>query len=111
MHGLSLAPLAVLFELDFALNKLFVFGAPIVDALALLAGEFYQTILGHSPNTLPHRARLCNLLLFGICMDYLYVGVRRSFGRDTCWHRVFVALVRARGGGATVIRTLICLAA
>lgn len=45
VHGLGVAPLAILFELDFALNQFFVFGAPIIDALALLAGEFYQTVL------------------------------------------------------------------
>ena len=42
-----LAPTAVLFEFDLALNKLLVLGAPIVDVLAIFAGEFEETILGH----------------------------------------------------------------
>lgn len=39
------APLTVLFELDFALNKLLVFGRPIVNALAFPAGQLYETVL------------------------------------------------------------------
>ena len=45
MHGLSPAPLAPLFELYFTLNKLLILAGPIVDALALGAGEFYESIL------------------------------------------------------------------
>ena len=39
------APLTILFELDFALNKLLVFGRPIVNALAFPAGQLYETVL------------------------------------------------------------------
>jgi hypothetical protein len=45
VHGLSLAPLAVLFELYFALNLLLVLAGPVVDALALLALQFDESIL------------------------------------------------------------------
>lgn len=48
MHGLSPAPLAPLFELDLALHQLLVLGGPIVDALAFIAGELYQTVLRHN---------------------------------------------------------------
>jgi hypothetical protein len=37
VHGLSAAPLAILFELDFARHQLFVLAGPIVDALAFAA--------------------------------------------------------------------------
>jgi hypothetical protein len=39
------APIAVLFELYLAGDQLFVFAGPIVDALALLALQFYESIL------------------------------------------------------------------
>jgi hypothetical protein len=39
VYLLRAAPVAVLFELDFALDELFVFARPIVSALALAAGE------------------------------------------------------------------------
>jgi hypothetical protein len=42
-----LAPLAVLLELNLTLNKLLVLGTPIVNALAVFAGEFDEAILGH----------------------------------------------------------------
>ena len=45
MERLLTVPLAPLFEFYFALNKLLVFGAPIVNALALSALEFYESIL------------------------------------------------------------------
>jgi len=45
--GLCLAPLAVLFELDLALDELLVLAGPIVDASAFTAREFYELILGH----------------------------------------------------------------
>ena len=45
VHGLHTVPLTVLFELDFALHKLLVFGAPVVNALALGALQFYESIL------------------------------------------------------------------
>lgn len=47
VHGGGPAPLAVLFELYFALDELFIFGAPVVNALALVALEFYESVLGH----------------------------------------------------------------
>jgi hypothetical protein len=45
VQGLQSAPVAELFELDFALDKLLVFVAPVVRALALLAGELYEAVL------------------------------------------------------------------
>jgi hypothetical protein len=48
VHLLGPAPLAILFELDFALNELLVFAGPVVSALALAAGELYQSFLGHA---------------------------------------------------------------
>jgi hypothetical protein len=45
---LCTAPLAILFELNLALHQLFILGGPIVDALALIAGELYQAILRHT---------------------------------------------------------------
>ncbi len=47
--GLLFTPLTVLFELNFASDKLLVLAAPVVDALAGTAGEFYEFILGHMP--------------------------------------------------------------
>jgi hypothetical protein len=44
---LGLTPFTILFELNFASDKLFVLAAPIVDALAGGTGEFYKFILGH----------------------------------------------------------------
>lgn len=48
MHGLRTAPFAVLFELNFALHQLLVLGRPIVNALAFVAGQFYESILRHA---------------------------------------------------------------
>ena len=47
VHSLRLAPLTILLELDLALNKFFVFGRPIVYALAFGAGQFYEAVLRH----------------------------------------------------------------
>ena len=52
MHGLLATPLAKLLELDFALNFLPIFAAPIVDAFAHTALELYQLVLRHSENNL-----------------------------------------------------------
>ena len=41
VHGLHTVPLAPLFELNFALNELLVFGAPVVNALAFGTLQFY----------------------------------------------------------------------
>lgn len=48
MFCLGLAPFAELFELDFSLHKLAVFSAPVIDALTLRAGEFYELFLRHN---------------------------------------------------------------
>lgn len=45
MHGLLLAPLAPFFNLDFSLDFFLVLSAPVVDALAFGAREFYEKIL------------------------------------------------------------------
>jgi hypothetical protein len=45
MLGRGLAPVAILFKLDFAGYELFVFGAPIVNALAFLALELDKPVL------------------------------------------------------------------
>jgi hypothetical protein len=42
---LSPAPFAPLFELDFALYQLLVLRRPVVNTLALGAGELYESIL------------------------------------------------------------------
>lgn len=39
------ARVTIFFELNLALNKLLVLASPIIEALALLAGEFYKLIL------------------------------------------------------------------
>ena len=41
------APIAILFEFNFALHKLLVLFRPIVGAFALGTVEFYETVLGH----------------------------------------------------------------
>jgi hypothetical protein len=46
------APVTKLLELDFALNKLFVFGRPVVNALAFGTLEFYKSVLRHCPKTI-----------------------------------------------------------
>lgn len=40
VKGLLFTPLTILLELNFALNFLAVFTAPIVDPLAIFAGQF-----------------------------------------------------------------------
>lgn len=45
MLGLQTAPVAVLFEFDFALDKLLILVAPVVRAFALLAGKLDQAVL------------------------------------------------------------------
>jgi hypothetical protein len=45
VHGFCPAPFAVLFKLNFTLHQFFIFGAPVVYPLALLAGEFNQSLL------------------------------------------------------------------
>ena len=38
---------AIFFKLNFALYKLFVLACPVIDLLALCAGEFYELFLSH----------------------------------------------------------------
>ena len=45
---MSLAPFAVLLEIDFALDKLAVLARPVIDAAALGAGQFEKLILRHN---------------------------------------------------------------
>ena len=45
MYRIFLAPLAILFQLNFAHNKLLVLAGPVIDALAFLAGQTYESIL------------------------------------------------------------------
>lgn len=47
MHCRSPTPFAKLLELNLALNFLFIFGAPIVNALAFGALEFNESVLRH----------------------------------------------------------------
>lgn len=47
MGRVRLAPPAILFKLDLALDKLAVLAAPVINALALAAGQFNELILGH----------------------------------------------------------------
>ena len=42
------APVAELFKLYLAGDEFLVFGAPVVDAFALAALEFYEAVLGHN---------------------------------------------------------------
>jgi len=44
---LSAAPFAIFLELYFALNEFFVLAGPIIYALAGVAGEFDESVLGH----------------------------------------------------------------
>ena len=48
MDRLCPAPFAVFFKFNLALHQLFILGGPIVDALALVAGELYESILRHA---------------------------------------------------------------
>ena len=52
------APFAKLLELDFALNFLFIFGAPIIDALAGRALELNKAVLGHKYSAVGAMKRL-----------------------------------------------------
>lgn len=45
VHGVLAAPVAILVELDLALDELFVLARPIIDTLATLASEFDKLIL------------------------------------------------------------------
>jgi len=45
VHGRSLAPLTVLFEFYFTLHLFAVFATPVVNPLALPAGELDEVIL------------------------------------------------------------------
>ena len=45
MLCVGLAPLAIFFEVDLALDFLLVLAGPVVGALALLAREFYESLL------------------------------------------------------------------
>ena len=47
MDGTLLAPLTILLELNLALNFFLVFTAPVVNAFAVLTGQFNEKILGH----------------------------------------------------------------
>ena len=45
MDSALFAPFAELFQLDFALDKLLILARPIIDALAILAGQFDESVL------------------------------------------------------------------
>ena len=47
VHGMFLAPVAILFELYFALNLFLVFARKIVSSFTNRTVEFYQVWLGH----------------------------------------------------------------
>lgn len=47
MYRLLAAPLAVLLELNLALNELLIFRRPVVYALAGVTGQSDETFLGH----------------------------------------------------------------
>jgi hypothetical protein len=54
MRRLRLAPLAVLWKFDLALNKFLVFAGPIVNTTALGTAEFYESfLLCHIGQTIP----------------------------------------------------------
>jgi hypothetical protein len=48
MHSSFFAPLAILLELNLALNFLFVFSAPVVYTFTTGASQFDKVILRHS---------------------------------------------------------------
>ena len=48
MGRILLAPLAVFLQFNLLGNELPVFARPIVDALTVPAGEFYELVLGHT---------------------------------------------------------------
>lgn len=45
--SMSFAPLTVLCDFNFALNKLLILAGPIVNTLTFLARELYESILRH----------------------------------------------------------------
>ena len=45
MRSVRSARVAVFIELNFTLNKLFILASPVINALALLAGEFDKLVL------------------------------------------------------------------
>jgi hypothetical protein len=47
VDGLDPAPFAEFFQVDFALYFALVLAGPVIDALALRAGEFDESVLGH----------------------------------------------------------------
>ena len=49
MYSSLFAPLAILLELNLALNFLFVFTGPVINAFALITGQFYESFLRHLP--------------------------------------------------------------
>ena len=42
---MSSTRVTILLKLDLALNKLLILASPIIETLALLAGEFYKLVL------------------------------------------------------------------
>jgi hypothetical protein len=61
VHRLSTVPLAELFELDFTHHQLLILGGPVVYALALVALQFYESILRHIDSHSP-QAVICTAL-------------------------------------------------
>ncbi len=70
MHRLSTVPLTELFELDFTHHQLLILGGPVVYALALVALQFYESVLRHIDShstscdmrhTIPYKAFWRNL--------------------------------------------------
>jgi hypothetical protein len=60
VFGLRAAPTTILFEFDFAFDKLAVFARPIIDAAAFAARELDELILRHSRRTIAQRHLLVN---------------------------------------------------
>ncbi len=54
MRSMCFTPLAVFFEINLALNFLFVFAGPIVNTLAFGALQFYQIRLRHISRVIVH---------------------------------------------------------
>jgi len=48
VHRLLAAGITKFLELNFTLDKFFVFPAPVIDPFAVFARQFYELILGHS---------------------------------------------------------------
>ena len=73
MDSVLLAPLAMFFQLDFALNFTLVLAGPIIDAFALLALKFDQIVLRHMFTfVIPSKTR--NLARMGV--------INLAFARD-----------------------------